>query len=288
MKKRLTTWLMRPITMLILPSASTRTYRLRLPAAILILVLGVWIASVGSVAFVLTKYTHRQFHYEAMRQLNAHLVKQNELYAMEVAKTEALAKRLAPLERELHQLIARPGKAIKEGFRQSGQYHHPLILPNEIPNRVSRLVEVGAEIFGDYQELTSLAASTPSTWPLRGWITSAYGERISPSSGEVGSLHQGVDIANKRGSPIAATADGLVLQAEWTNSGYGKLVHIVHGYGYSTIYGHCDRLKVEPGDRIKRGDIIAYVGSTGNATGPHCHYEVRLYGVPVSPRLFMN
>ena len=85
-----------------------------------------------------------------------------------------------------------------------------------------------------------------------------------------------------------AAADGMVLYAAWTPGGYGKMVEIAHGYGYSTRYGHCSRLRVTPGQRVRRGEVIAYLGSTGNATGPHCHYEIRLYGVPVSPRPFMK
>jgi murein DD-endopeptidase MepM/ murein hydrolase activator NlpD len=123
---------------------------------------------------------------------------------------------------------------------------------------------------------------------VRGWITSEYGERTSPYTGEVGSVHQGVDIANKLGSPIVAAADGMVLYAAWTPGGYGKMVEIAHGYGYTTRYGHCSRLRVSPGQRVRRGEIIAYLGATGNATGPHVHYEIRLYGVPVSPRPFMR
>ena len=158
---------------------------------------------------------------------------------------------------------------------------------SEIPGRVARLERAGEEIFRDWESLASLAAATPTGWPVRGWITSEFGERVSPYTGEIGALHQGVDIANKLGSPITAAADGLVTQAGWTSGGYGKMVEIVHGYGYATRYGHCSRLRATPGQRVRRGEVIGYLGSTGNATGPHCHYEVRLYGVPVDPRTFM-
>ncbi len=280
--------LMRPITLLLLPYASARSYRLRLPTFVLVSLLAVWVISLGVGAFLLT----RHINYEAMRLLTTHLAEQNESYVKEVAKTEALAKRLAPLESELKHLLARTRRAAKEGVGEGGAYpdgyRHMPFLPEEIPQRVSNLKKVGEEIFRDYQELISLVASTPSGWPVRGWITSAYGERISPVTGEVGTLHQGVDIANKLGNPVVATADGLVVHAGWTRGGYGKVVQISHGYGYSTRYAHCSRLKVSRGDRVRRGDVVAYVGSTGNATGPHCHYEVRLYGVPVSPRPFMK
>jgi len=288
MRKFLRAWLTRPVTLLVLPSDSARTYRLRLPGAVLVLLIAAWVLSIGTAAFLLT----RDIHYQAMRLLNRHLADQNEAYAREVAKVETMAKRLTPLERELKRLIARSRRSAVEetgeGGPRSGDSVHSPFLPEEIPGRVARLVTLGDKIFQEYSELASLAVSTPQGWPVRGWISSEFGERTSPYTGEVGTLHQGVDIANKPGTPVTATAGGVVLHAGWTSGGYGKMVLISHGYGYSTLYGHFSRLKVSPGSRVRQGDVIGYLGSTGNATGPHCHYEVRLYGVPISPRSFMK
>lgn len=288
MQKSLRHWFWRPITLLILPYASKRTYRVRLPVPVLAAFIGAWILGVGASILL----SSRQIHYKAMRLLNAHLTEQNEQFAREVARTEELAKRLVPLERELKRLLARNRRAAKDGVGEGGGYTdgypHAPFLPEEIPQRASKLVEVGDEIFQGYKELVSLVASTPSGWPVRGWITSDYGERISPFTGEVGTMHQGIDIANKLGTPIASSADGIVLYAGWRSGGYGKMVQVSHGFGYTTLYAHCSRLKVSPGQRVRRGDVIGYVGSSGNATGPHCHYEIRLYGVPVSPRPFLR
>jgi len=272
----------RPVTLLVLPADSARTFRLRLPAAILVLLAVVWVASVTAAALL----AGRHLHYEAMRLLNAHLAEQTQRYADEVAKAEALAGRLKPLEEELRRRLARTRREAVQGAGEGGPA--PSFLSEEIPGRVASLERVGEELFRNYQGLTSMIASTPSGWPVRGWITSEYGERISPYTGEVGSVHQGVDIANKLGSPIVAAADGMVLYAAWTPGGYGKMVEIAHGYGYSTRYGHCSRLRVTAGQRVRRGEVIAYLGATGNATGPHVHYEIRLYGVPVAPRPFMR
>ena len=104
---------------------------------------------------------------------------------------------------------------------------------------------------------------------------------MNPLTGEPG-RHMGVDIANEVNTPIHATADGLVTYAGW-ESGYGRVVVVEHGYGFSTRYGHCNRLEVKVGDEIKRGQVIGYMGSTGMSTGSHCHYEVRIHGVPVDP-----
>ena len=139
------------------------------------------------------------------------------------------------------------------------------------------------QVFLDKQH--SVLAATPSIWPVNGWITSGFGSRASPLTGEAG-RHLGVDIANETNTPIRATADGLVTYAGW-ETGYGRVIAVEHGYGYSTRYGHCARLKVKVGDEVKRGQVIAYIGSTGRSIGSHCHYEVRRHGVPVDPMKYL-
>jgi|CZCB01.1.fsa_nt_gi murein DD-endopeptidase MepM/ murein hydrolase activator NlpD len=112
-------------------------------------------------------------------------------------------------------------------------------------------------------------------WPSRGRITSRYGPRW-------GEKHSGVDIAAPKGSPIKAADGGVVKFAGWSGN-YGRLVIINHENGYTTYYGHCNTIKVKVGQRVARGDVIATVGETGRATGPHLHFEVRKNGVPVNP-----
>jgi murein DD-endopeptidase MepM/ murein hydrolase activator NlpD len=138
-------------------------------------------------------------------------------------------------------------------------------------------------VFLDKQR--SILAATPSIWPVKGWITSGFGKRASPLTGEPG-RHMGVDIANEANTPIRVTADGLVTYAGW-QTGYGRVVAIEHGYGYSTRYGHCARIDVKVGDEVKRGQILGYVGSTGRSTGSHVHYEVRVHGMPVDPEKYL-
>jgi murein DD-endopeptidase MepM/ murein hydrolase activator NlpD len=127
----------------------------------------------------------------------------------------------------------------------------------------------------------NLLSRTPMGWPVRGWISSGFGPRSSPFSGSE-SFHAGIDIANDFGSPVRATADGVVAFSGW-EGGYGKLVVLDHGNGLRTLYGHNSALKVSVGQRIRRGTVISLMGSTGESTGPHCHYEVRLHGTPVNP-----
>jgi murein DD-endopeptidase MepM/ murein hydrolase activator NlpD len=128
---------------------------------------------------------------------------------------------------------------------------------------------------------SQLLASTPSIAPVRGILTDGFGGRSDPFTGESGN-HNAIDISSAVGQPVRAPADGIVVKAEWAN-GYGNVIYISHGYGYSTRYGHLSAYAAKPGQHVKRGDIIAYVGSTGRSTGPHLHYEVRLNNNPVNP-----
>ena len=124
--------------------------------------------------------------------------------------------------------------------------------------------------------------TVPSLWPTQGVISSPYGLRFGGAE-----FHQGIDIAAEMGSPIVATADGVVTAAGWNGGGYGNMVDIDHGEGITTRYAHASAVVVTEGQRVRRGQIIAYVGSTGFSTGPHLHYEVRLGGHPVNPALYL-
>ncbi|HEX9984555.1 MAG TPA: M23 family metallopeptidase [Thermoanaerobaculia bacterium] len=128
---------------------------------------------------------------------------------------------------------------------------------------------------------SQLLSSTPSIAPVRGILTDGFGGRSDPFTGESGQ-HNAIDVSAAVGAPVRSPADGIVVKAEWAN-GYGNVVYLSHGYGYSTRYGHLSQFGVRPGQRIKRGDVIGYVGSTGRSTGPHLHYEVRVNNNPVNP-----
>ena len=124
----------------------------------------------------------------------------------------------------------------------------------------------------------SANSNTPSIWPSTGVVTSPYGLRWGGSD-----FHPGMDIANDLGTPIVATADGVVEYAGWDSGGYGNMVDINHGNGIMTRYGHASQVVVSAGQSVKRGQIIAYMGSTGFSTGPHVHYEVHVNGQKVNP-----
>ncbi len=121
---------------------------------------------------------------------------------------------------------------------------------------------------------------------VQGWLSSRYGMRTDPFTGKR-DFHAGIDFAGKEGSPVVATAAGVVTWAG-TRSGYGKLVEINHGSGYITRYGHSRKILVKIGDTVKKGQIIAEMGSTGRSTGPHVHFEVLINGRTVNPAKYIQ
>ena len=145
------------------------------------------------------------------------------------------------------------------------------------------------EIEGMIKNKEKLLAAIPAIQPVSNKdltrIASGFGYRIDPVY-KVRKLHAGLDFAAPVGTPIYATANGVVKEASFNEGGYGNHVIINHGYGYETLYGHMVRIKTRVGKKVKRGEVIGYVGSTGKSTGPHCHYEVRKNGVPVDPVYF--
>jgi murein DD-endopeptidase MepM/ murein hydrolase activator NlpD len=136
-------------------------------------------------------------------------------------------------------------------------------------------------VSSDLDRRNALAAATPSIWPAHGWLSSIVGSRRDPITGGA-DYHQGLDISADHGSAVYATADGDVIFAG-REGAYGNLITIDHGYGLETRYGHLSRYDVSNGAKVKRGDIIGRVGSTGRATGPHLHYEVRVNGRLLNP-----
>jgi len=127
---------------------------------------------------------------------------------------------------------------------------------------------------------------TPSLWPVMGQITGSFGERLDPFSGE-GTFHAGVDISSQYGDDVRVTADGLVVAVE-VRAGYGRMVLVDHGFGLSTLYGHLSSFRTRVGARVKRGEPIGTVGTSGRVTGPHVHYEVHIFGTPVNPWRYLR
>jgi len=125
----------------------------------------------------------------------------------------------------------------------------------------------------------------PGIWPVNGRLMDGFGRRMDPFSGE-GAMHTGVDISAPQGTPVHATADGIVVHAGW-NAGYGRCVIIDHGNSYQTWYAHLARIDVLEGQEIRQGEALGAVGSSGRSTGAHLHYEVRIGSAPVNPYRFL-
>ena len=136
-----------------------------------------------------------------------------------------------------------------------------------------------------FRERSELLAAVPSISPVQGSVTSGFGYRFDPFTG-VRTFHPALDISNPRGAPVMVTADGVVTAAGY-EAGYGLAVEVMHGYGFSTRYGHMQGIKVKVGQRVRKGEIIGVVGSTGRSTGYHLHYEVRVKDEPVDPSSYM-
>lgn len=135
------------------------------------------------------------------------------------------------------------------------------------------------------EKLASIPAIQPVSNKQLNRIASGFGMRIDPVYGTP-KMHNGLDFTAPQGTPIYATGNGVVRTAGFSDGGYGNHVVINHGYGYETLYGHMVRIKARAGQRVKRGEVIGWVGSTGKSTGPHCHYEVHINGNEVNPVYF--
>ena len=142
------------------------------------------------------------------------------------------------------------------------------------------------ELLAFLHEQKSILASTPSLWPVTGWITSEFGIRQSPFSSGL-EFHKGVDISTRFGKEVVAPADGLVVTSAFDSSD-GNYIKIDHGHGLATGFAHLSRMAVKQGVRVKKGQIIGYVGDTGRSTGSHLHYAVFVNNIPVNPKRYLN
>jgi murein DD-endopeptidase MepM/ murein hydrolase activator NlpD len=173
---------------------------------------------------------------------------------------------------------------------QSGQYQASLdslyaLRGSALTGAVAAGLQQGIHPLASLTDWTR-AAEAPSLWPVEGRLTSNFGERVDPFNGE-GAFHSGLDISVPYGTPVHAAADGVVTAAEFMN-GYGRLITLDHGHGISTRYGHLSGFAITPGQHVRRGQVIGYVGTTGRVTSPHLHYEVRIQSVPVDPHKYLR
>jgi len=142
-----------------------------------------------------------------------------------------------------------------------------------------------SELHEYFEDQKTLLAAMPSVWPARGWVTSGFGSRSDPFTGER-SMHKGLDIAAESGTKVMSPAEGTIVFAG-AHGGYGNVLVIDHGFGVNSRFGHLSEITVKVGQQVKRGAEVGAIGNTGRSTGPHLHYEVRVNGIPQDPRKFI-
>lgn len=192
----------------------------------------------------------------------------------EVLVADAKAKKAKVEDKESEQQVLLD-QAIHDRDTSERMYEEIMAASQEVANMIRRSHMSSAGYSG------APAGAGGMIWPISGPITSEFGWRTHPIFGTA-RFHSGLDIGGDYGMPIYAAASGTVIYAGWI-SGYGNAVIIDHGGGVTTLYGHNDSLNVSEGENVAQGQVIAMCGSTGNSTGPHCHFEVRENGEPVSP-----
>lgn len=239
---------------------------------------------------------------ESLRKNNAAQLKQIEELSKTTMSLQADMERLNSLDNEVRRIINNDdskGNTSRSGIeRNSGKYtgqggpetklttSEIINVTNHLQMEVKEREESLIELKQGLLDKEARTATRPSIWPTMGDVTSQFGWRNSPNDGS-NDYHPGVDIANNVGTPVVATGDGKVI-VSGRASGYGNLIEIDHGNGITTFYGHNSQLIVQVGQMVKKGQMIAYMGSTGNSTGPHVHYEIRVNGTPVNPANFLN
>jgi murein DD-endopeptidase MepM/ murein hydrolase activator NlpD len=198
-----------------------------------------------------------------------------------VPKSEAKTGVVPSQSTDARQVVAADGAAssrddLEESVKESLEW-----LAKEAANQERILSELSQAA----EQRSSRWAATPSIWPVKGWVTSGFGPRISPFT-EKPAWHDGLDIGAAPNAPVQAPAQGRVT-ATGFDPKLGNIVRLDHGYGVETLYGHLAKALVKEGQRVNRGDVIALVGSTGLATGPHLHYMVKVHGQALDPNKYI-
>ncbi len=259
-------------------------------------------------AFILISLVQKYFPSaaeRALRQENANLRYGYGILEKEISDME---KRMAAMEKRDNQVYrsffesdpipdsarAKMIEKLEDLKKIAGMSQEALVLSaSDALNRLHNRLNFQAKSFDRINELLDkkedLLAAIPAIQPVSNKelerVASGFGYRIDPVY-KIPKMHAGLDFTANTGTPIYATADGKVAEAGFNTGGYGNHVVINHGFGYETLYGHMVRIKARAGQRVKRGEVIGWVGSTGKSTGPHLHYEVRKNGTPLDPVYF--
>lgn len=283
-------------TVILVPHASARFRKLRFSQRSLYFAGSVTV--MGLLLMAVLGFHYARFHRDLdelrrLRVLNAELRRQNLDYEV---STEHLSNRVSSLQDFVKKLSVMAGldtelSSDSEGgvggprADDSGSYNSAYSMVREslevMSGELAALEEKSRVLERFYEEHTLMLASTPAIWPTRGYLSSSYGPRRDPFTGQR-EFHQGVDISTPIGRPVVAAAEGIVLYAA-RRSTYGNVIVIDHKFGMMTRYAHLSKYAVRAGKRVKRGEVIGYVGNTGRSSAPHLHYEVWVSERPVHP-----
>lgn len=300
----------RYLTLFVLTNDASRSRQLKIPFRLLKAAGTAGVLFILVLAFIVFDYARLKTNYFSLSTLKKeNTVQRIELqtFAGKIKDLEAQLAKLNIFDRKIR-IIANLSEPKKAGgseqimgmggdssaeenyFSTPGAKKDELV--KKMRDEISQLEEMAKSQESSFTELqeylmkkSSFLAATPSIWPSRGWVTSTFGERISPFTG-FPQMHRGLDIANRVGTSVVASADGIVVHVG-ADTGLGKMVSISHGYGIKTSYGHLSEIKVRTGQKVKRGMEIGTMGNTGRSTGPHLHYEVSLNGVSVNPTKYI-
>ncbi|MDI6801631.1 MAG: M23 family metallopeptidase [Thermodesulfovibrionales bacterium] len=266
-----------PVTVMLIPHNSKRTINLKLPFVGIFLSIIFWL--VGSV-YIVSMAIDTVEYYDMKNKLS--------FYHEQFTQLKDTILNLKQLELEFKKLFSSGSKKkILENVDSKVYTNDAGSLDMDmLKGQIRNTVESVKEIKNYLKEQKNIYMATPIGWPIQGNITSHFGQREHPRHGGM-DFHSGIDISAPKGTPVKAVADGIVSFSGWSG-GSGNLVVIEHGYGYSTLYAHNSTNKVNVGQTINRGDIIAFVGATGNATGAHLHYEVWRNEKAVNPIGFIT
>lgn len=262
-----------PVTIMLVPHSNSRSFNLKVPSAGVFLSVLLWFIGTGYVISLAVD----ALEYNRMKQkLN--------YYSGQFVELRSTITSLKKAEAEFRRLFSLKSK--EQVLKNIDTSDSGSIDMEELRQQIKLSMESIGEIKDYLSQQKDIYLATPTGWPVEGHISSAFGEREHPRSGEP-KFHTGLDIAAEPGRPVRSTADGIVSFAGWGGGG-GNLVVVEHGFGFSTYYAHNRMLTVKAGQKVKRNDIIGYVGSTGNSTGPHLHYEVWQEGRALDPHKYLQ
>ena len=286
-------------TFIVVPNASSRLHKLRLPVQLIYLLAAIGIISffvAVSLGFSFTKMAFKVSDYNTLQAENTELKVEKKNLEVNTKKLSSKLNDLETLSAKLTALLENDEFLKKRGKNGVGgtktDYRTSEILKeisnldiNTLKDRANDLQNNLTLLQQKAEKRALVRRYTPSIWPLKGGIGSGFGVRPDPFGGE-SETHLGLDIQGMFGSPVHAPADGVVIFAA-RKSDYGNLIIIDHGNGVTSRLGHLSRFRAKLGRAVTKGEIVGYVGMTGRTTGPHLHYEVRLNDRPVNPRKYL-